>query len=98
MNYKELEKLNEIIENLKASPNSDENIQFVLNLADNSIKLETLYRLIKNNEVNLQEKNETNNKDIFQKETKGKGKLSDSKEEFGFEFTKQERKKMLIIE
>lgn len=94
MNYKELEKLNEIIENLKASPNSDENIQFVLNLADNSVKLETLYRLIKNNEVNLQEKNETNNKDIFQKGTKGKGKLSDSKEEFGFEFTKQEMKKM----
>ena len=46
MNYKELQKLNEIIENLKSYPNADENIQFVLDLADNSVKKETLDRLI----------------------------------------------------
>ena len=51
MNYKELQKLNEIIENLKTHPHSDENIQFVLNLADNSVKKETLERLI--NDGNL---------------------------------------------
>ena len=46
MNYRELQKLNEIIENLKSLPNSDENIQFVLDLADKSVKIETLERLI----------------------------------------------------
>ena len=46
MNYRELQKLNEIIENLKSHPNSDENIQFVLDLADNTIKTETLKQLI----------------------------------------------------
>lgn len=46
MNYRELQKLNEIIETLKAQPNSDENIQFVLDLADKSVKIETLERLI----------------------------------------------------
>ena len=46
MTYKELQKLNEIIETLKATPNADENIQFVLDLADNSMKKETLERLI----------------------------------------------------
>ena len=40
MNYKGLQKLNEIIENLKALPNSDENIQFVLKLAEESITKE----------------------------------------------------------
>ena len=48
MNYKQLQKLNEIIETLKAQPNSDENIQFVLDLADNSVKIETLENLIQN--------------------------------------------------
>ena len=46
MNYKELQKLNEIIENLKSYPNADENIQFVLRLAENSITKETLNNLI----------------------------------------------------
>ena len=46
MNYKGLQKLNEIIEVLKAHPNLDENIQFVLALADESIKAETLEKLI----------------------------------------------------
>lgn len=46
MNYKELQKLNEIIEVLKANPNEDENIQFVLELADKSLKAETLERLL----------------------------------------------------
>ncbi len=46
MNYKELQKLNEIIENLKATPNADENIQFVLKLAEESITRETLNNLI----------------------------------------------------
>ena len=48
MNYKELEKLNEIIKNLKATPNADENIQFVLKLAQESITRETLNNLIEN--------------------------------------------------
>ncbi len=46
MNYKELQKLNEIVENLKAHPNFDENIQFVLDLADTCIKAETLETLM----------------------------------------------------
>ena len=46
MNYKQLQKLNEIIETLKATPNSDENIQFVLDLADKSVNIETLESLI----------------------------------------------------
>ena len=46
MNYRELQKLNEIIATLKAQPNSDENIQFVLDLADKSVKIEPLERLI----------------------------------------------------
>ena len=48
MNYKQLQKLNEIIENLKSLPNSDENIQFVLDLADKSMKAETLEELMRN--------------------------------------------------
>lgn len=46
MKYKDLETLNKIIEELKASPNADENIQFVLRLADESVKAETLQELI----------------------------------------------------
>ncbi len=51
MTYKELQKLNEIIETLKATPNADENIQFVLDLADKSIKAETLEKLIGNDKL-----------------------------------------------
>ena len=46
MNYKQLQKLNEIIENLKSHPNFDENIQFVLDLASNSLQAPTLNNLI----------------------------------------------------
>lgn len=46
MNYKQLQKLNEIVENLKAHPNFDENIQFVLDLASNSLQAPTLNNLI----------------------------------------------------
>ena len=46
MKYKDLEKINKIIEILKASPNADENIQFVLRLADESVKAETLEKII----------------------------------------------------
>ena len=53
MKYKELEKLNEIIERLKASPNSDENIQFVLRLADESVKAETLEKLIQSGQETI---------------------------------------------
>ena len=52
MNYKQLQKLNEIIETLKAQPNSDENIQFVLDLADKSVQNETLKTLIQNEKLN----------------------------------------------
>ena len=63
MNYKELQKLNEIIENLKAHPNSDENIQFVLDLADNSVKKETLKYLIENNSNNKLSENRNDNEE-----------------------------------
>ena len=46
MNYKELQKLNEIIETLKATPNADENIQFVLDLAEGSIKTNVINELL----------------------------------------------------
>ena len=52
MNYRELQKLNEIIENLKAHPNSDENIQFVLDVADKSVQNKTLKTLIQNEKSN----------------------------------------------
>ena len=52
MNYRELQKLNEIIENLKAHPHSDENIQFVLDLADKSVQNKTLKTLIQNEKSN----------------------------------------------
>ncbi len=51
MKYKELQKLNEIIESLKALPNADENIQFILSLADESVKAETLEKLIENGKI-----------------------------------------------
>ena len=57
MNYKQLQKLNEIIENLKALPNSDENIQFVLDLAQQTITSETLHTLIQDKQ-NLKNENE----------------------------------------
>ena len=60
MNYKELQKLNEIIERLKATPNADENIQFVLDLAYKSMRTDALEKLIKNNE-NQNIKNENEN-------------------------------------
>ena len=56
MNYKELQKLNEIIENLKTHPHVDENIQFVLDLADNSVKKETLESLISRKQKRLPKK------------------------------------------
>ena len=54
MNYKELQKLNEIIERLKATPNADENIQFVLDLADCAVKIETLEELMRNGNTTKQ--------------------------------------------
>jgi integrase len=62
LNYKELEKLNEIIEKLKASPKSDENIQFILSLADNTVKAETLEGLIQNGQTKV-EKSTLNEQD-----------------------------------
>lgn len=50
MNYKELQRLNEIIETLNKSSNADENIQFVLKLAEQSITTETLRNLIEKDE------------------------------------------------
>ena len=55
MNYKQLQKLNEIIENLKSHPNFDENIQFVLDLADNSVQKEALKNLINQEKLVLLE-------------------------------------------
>lgn len=94
MKYKELKKLNEIIENLKAHPNADENIQFVLDLADRSFQIETLRGLIRNETVLSRKSDETEAKGICQQTIVEKGKLSDRNEKFGFEFTKQEKKQM----
>lgn len=52
MNYKELQKLNEIIENLKATPNADENIQLILKLASNSITEDRVETLVTNTNPN----------------------------------------------
>lgn len=78
MNYKELQELNKIIETLKASPNGDAKIQFVLDLADKSIKSETLQELIQNGQTKV-EKTALNENDIKQGIV---------------EFTKQEMKQM----
>ena len=80
MNYKQLQKLNEIIETLKATPNSDENIQFVLDLADKSVQIETLETLIrKDEEKNLISKNKSIKSDIIQFT---KGEVSDMDKTF----------------
>ncbi len=78
MEYKVLKRLNEIIEALKASPNEDENIRFVLNLADKSLKAETLEKLIQNGQTKV-EKTALNENNIKQGIV---------------EFTKQEMKQM----
>ena len=67
LKYKELETLNEIIERLKASPNADENIQFVLKLADESLKAETLQELIQSGQTTAltPSKNEQDNQAKF---------------------------------
>lgn len=78
MNYRELQKLNEIIETLKAHPNSDENIQFVLDLADNSVKTKTLKSLIQDKE-NLINENENLKSDTIQFT---KGEISDMDKTF----------------
>lgn len=86
MNYRELQKLNEIIETLKAQPNSDENIQFVLDLADKSVKIETLENLIAEGKLVSPQKTEEQPK--VENST-----LNDKKQGF-VEFTKQEMKQM----
>ena len=86
MNYKQLQKLNEIIETLKAQPNSDENIQFVLDLADKSVKIETLETLIEEGKLVSPQKTEEQPK--VENST-----LNDKKQGF-VEFTKQEMKQM----
>ena len=78
MEYKQLEKLNEIIETLKASPNADKKIQFVLKLADNTVKAETLETLIQSGQTRV-EQSTLNEQDIKQGIV---------------EFTKQEMKQM----
>ena len=47
-------KLNNLLEILKATPHSDEYIDFVLQLAEESITMETLQNLIKNNNAATQ--------------------------------------------
>ena len=80
MNYKQLQRLNEIIEVLKANPNSDENIQFVLDLADKSVKIETLETLIRKDEnKNLISENESIKSDTIQFT---KGEVSDMDKTF----------------
>ncbi len=86
MNYKQLQKLNEIIETLKAQPNSDENIQFVLDLADKSVKIDTLETLIEEGKLVSPQKTEEQPK--VENST-----LNDKKQGF-VEFTKQEMKQM----
>ena len=80
MNYKQLQKLNEIIENLKAHPNFDENIQFVLDLASNSLQPQTLNNLMQSEQnENLINENETIKSDTIQFT---KGEISDMDKTF----------------
>ena len=80
MNYKQLQKLNEIIENLKAHPNFDENIQFVLDLASNSLQAPTLNNLMQSEQnENLISENETIKSDTIQFT---KGEISDMDKTF----------------
>ena len=78
MNYKQLQKLNEIIETLKATPNSDENIQFVLDLADKSVNIETLENLIRNGNTTANPSNPQ----------------QDKQANFGLKFTNEEIRQM----
>ena len=78
MNYKQLQKLNEIIETLKAQPNSDENIQFVLDLADKSVNIETLENLIRNGNTTANPSNPQ----------------QDKQANFGLKFTNEEIRQM----
>ena len=85
MNYRDLQKLNEIIENLKSLPNSDENIQFVLDLADKSVQIETLENLIRKDEnKNLISENGSIKSDTIQFT---KGEVSDMDKTFKKHFT-----------
>ncbi|MBQ8658084.1 MAG: hypothetical protein IJ506_03030 [Clostridia bacterium] len=87
MNYKQLQKLNEIIETLKAHPNSDENIQFVLELADNSVQTETLKTLIEEGKLVPTSK--------AQEQLKAEQSVPDDKKQgIIVDFTKQEIQKM----
>ena len=83
MNYKQLQKLNEIIENLKSHPNSDENIQFILDLADNSVQTQTLKTLI--NAGKLVPPTQTDGQPKVESST-----LNDKKQGVVVDFTKQE--------
>ena len=80
MKYKELEKLNEMIEILKTGPNADGNIQFLLTLADRSGKAEVLEELIRNKVL----KNEQNTVELEQAK----------KANFGLKFTNEEIRQM----
>lgn len=71
-------KLNNLLDFLKATPNSDEYIDFVLQLAEESITMETLQNLIKNNNA------------ATQSDVKDKG-LDDIS---GFKFTNKEINQM----
>ena len=93
MKYKELEKLNEIIKNLKSHPNSDENIQFVLNLADNSVKKQTLERLIDKGTINIS-KQATPSKDEYVNQENSPCIIDESAESNIITFTKNEVKRM----
>jgi len=78
LNYKELQKLNEIIERLKATPNADENIQFVLDLADCAVKIETLEELMRNGNTTKQTSKQK----------------QDEQAKFGLHFTNEEIRQM----
>ncbi len=94
MNYKELQQLNENIENLKTHPHSDENIQFVLDLADKSIKAETLEKLVKPGTiVPLQQITPSKNDEFIHKEN-SQSIIDENAQSNTITFTKKEVSRM----
>ena len=94
MNYKELQKLNTIIETLKATPNAGENIQFVLDLADKSIKAETLEKLVNSGVIApLQQTTPSKNDEFINKEN-SPSIIDENAQSNTITFTKSEVKRM----
>ena len=89
------EKLSNLLKILAATPNSDEYMQFVLQLAETSVTAETLQKLIDDGKLvsssTLETKPDNNSKIVIGKEN---GKLFDEKAKRTFKLSKKEIKNM----